>query len=66
MLLSSIDEYVSSEHIVRFIDAFVDKVLNAYPQLYLVDMKTKQVIWDSCGWYEGFTKDIEKIIKDNE
>jgi hypothetical protein len=34
-----------------------------YPQLYLVDMKTKQVIWHSCGWYEGFTKDIEEIIK---
>ena len=34
-----------------------------YPQLYLIDMKTKQVIWHSCGWYEGFTKDIEEIIK---
>ena len=34
-----------------------------YPQLYLIDMKTKQVIWNSCGWYEGFTKDVEKIIK---
>jgi len=34
-----------------------------YPQLYLVDMKTKQVIWHSCGWYAGFTKDIEEIIK---
>jgi thiol-disulfide isomerase/thioredoxin len=35
-----------------------------YPQLYLVDMKTKQVIWHSCGWYKGFTKDIEEIIKE--
>ena len=34
-----------------------------YPQLFLINMKTKQVIWDSCGWYEGFTKDVEKIIK---
>ena len=34
-----------------------------YPQLYLVNMKTNQVIWSSCGWYQGFTKDIEKIIK---
>jgi hypothetical protein len=33
-----------------------------YPQLYLVDMKTKQVIWYSCGYYAGFTKDIEEII----
>jgi transposase len=29
MLPSSIDEYVSSENIVRFIDAFVDKVIKA-------------------------------------
>jgi len=35
-----------------------------YPQLYLIEMKTKQVIWRSCGWYAGFTKDIEAIIKD--
>ena len=34
-----------------------------YPQLYLIDMKTKQVVWHSCGWYAGFTKDIEEIIK---
>jgi len=34
-----------------------------YPQLYLIDMNTKQVIWHSCGWYAGFTKDIEEIIK---
>jgi ribosomal protein L17 len=33
-----------------------------YPQLYLIDMKTKQVIWHACGYYEGFTKDIGKII----
>ena len=39
---------------------------HGYPQLYLIDMKTKQVIWNSCGWYKGFTKDVEKIIKDNE
>lgn len=36
---------------------------HGFPQIYLVDMKTKQVIWSSCGWYEGFTKDIEKIVK---
>ena len=34
-----------------------------YPQIYLIDMKTKEVIWYSCGWYDGFTKDIEEIIK---
>jgi hypothetical protein len=34
-----------------------------YPQLYLIDMNTKQVIWHSCGWYAGFTKDIEELIK---
>jgi hypothetical protein len=34
-----------------------------YPQLYLIDMKTRRVIWSSCGWYEGFTKDIEAKIK---
>ena len=33
MLPSSIEDYVSSDHIVRFIDAFVDKVVNAYPEL---------------------------------
>jgi len=35
-----------------------------YPQLYLIDMKTRQVIWRACGWYKGFTKEIEKIIKE--
>ena len=35
---------------------------DGYPQLYLIEMKTKQVIWHSCGYYTGFTKDIEKII----
>jgi len=35
-----------------------------YPQLYLIDMKTKQVIWHACGFYRGFTKDIEKIIRE--
>ena len=33
-----------------------------YPQLYLIDMETKQVIWQSCGWRQGFTKEIEAII----
>jgi hypothetical protein len=37
-----------------------------YPQLYLIDMKTKQVIWHSCGYYKGFTKDIEEIIKNKD
>ena len=37
---------------------------NGYPQLYLIDMKTKQVVWQACGWYDGFTKDIEEIIKE--
>ncbi len=37
-----------------------------YPQLYLIEMKTKQVIWRSCGWYAGFTKDIEAIITAND
>jgi hypothetical protein len=36
-----------------------------YPQLYLIDMKTRQVIWHACGYYEGFTKDIGKIITGN-
>ena len=35
-----------------------------FPQIYLVDMKTKKVIWNSCGWYEGFTKDVEKIVRE--
>jgi Transposase and inactivated derivatives len=33
MLPCSLDEYVSSEHFVRFIDAFVDKVLSSRPDL---------------------------------
>jgi transposase len=33
MLPNSIDDYVSLDHIVRFIDAFVDKVLRASPEL---------------------------------
>ncbi|MCL2435597.1 MAG: hypothetical protein FWD09_05610 [Lentimicrobiaceae bacterium] len=37
-----------------------------YPQLYLIDMKTRQVIWHSCGYYKGFTKDIEEIIKEKK
>lgn len=35
-----------------------------FPQIYLVDMKTKKVIWHSCGWYDGFTKDVEKIVRE--
>lgn len=37
-----------------------------YPQLYLVDMKTKQVVWRSCGYFEGFTKEIEAILRKEE
>lgn len=37
-----------------------------YPQLYLIDMKTRQVIWGACGWYKGFTKDIEKIMEEKK
>jgi hypothetical protein len=37
-----------------------------YPQLYLIDMQTKQIIWHSCGWSAGFTKEIEKIITSGE
>jgi transposase len=33
MLPSSIEDYVSRDHIVRFIDAFVDKVVDAHPEL---------------------------------
>jgi hypothetical protein len=36
-----------------------------YPQLYLIDMKTKQIIWNSCGFYAGFTKDIGEIINNH-
>ena len=32
MLPTSIEDYVSSGHIVRFIDVFVDKVVNAHPE----------------------------------
>ena len=34
-----------------------------HPQLYLIDMKTRQVIWQACGFYKEFTKDIEEIVK---
>lgn len=34
MLPSSIDDYVSSDNIVRFIDAFVDKELKLHPQQF--------------------------------
>jgi len=37
-----------------------------YPQLYLIDMETRQVIWHACGYYKGFTKDIEEIIKEQK
>ena len=33
-----------------------------YPQIYLIDMKTKEVIWYACGWYDGFTKDIGEML----
>lgn len=33
MLPRCIEEYVSSDNIVRFIDAFVDKIVHAYPEL---------------------------------
>jgi len=33
MLPSFIDDYVSSDNFVRFIDAFVDKILNSHPEL---------------------------------
>ena len=42
MLPYSLDEYVSSEHFVRFIDAFVDKVLSSRSDL-LVSQKGKSV-----------------------
>ena len=41
MLPSSIDEYVSLDNIVRFIDAFVDKVLRACPELLSSKGKTE-------------------------
>ena len=37
-----------------------------YPQLYLIDMQTRQVIWHACGWYKGFTKEIEEIINEKK
>jgi len=56
--------------IVCSYDSSLDTILckemsecTGYPQLYLVDMKTKQVIWSSCGFYKGFTKDIEAILR---
>jgi hypothetical protein len=59
--------------IVCSYDSSLDTILskemsdcNGYPQLYLVDMKTKQVIWQSCGYYKGFTKEIEAILKKEE
>jgi hypothetical protein len=33
-----------------------------YPQLYLVDMNTSQIVWHACGWREGFTKEVDEII----
>ncbi|MDL2312802.1 hypothetical protein LJC68_08000 [Bacteroidales bacterium OttesenSCG-928-B11] len=35
---------------------------NGYPQIYLIDLNSKKVLWKSCGWREGFTKEIEEII----
>jgi transposase len=46
MLPSSIDDYVSEDHFVRFIDAFVDKVLNSNPQS--VSLKGKSVEGRPC------------------
>ena len=37
-----------------------------FPQLYMVDMKTKQVVWRSCGYFEGFTKEIVAILRKEE
>lgn len=48
------------------IDTLLSKTMGdctGYPQLYLIDMKTKQVVWCSCGFYKGFTKEIEAILK---
>jgi len=50
-------------------DFYLSKELGTcqgYPQLYLIEMKTKQVIWHSCGYYAGFTKDIGEIITAKE
>ena len=46
MLPSSIEDYVSSDHIVRFIDAFVDKVISARPDL--LSQKGKSVEGRPC------------------
>jgi transposase len=46
MLPSSIEDYVSTDHMVRFIDAFVDKVLDAYPEL--LSSKGKSVEGRPC------------------
>lgn len=34
-----------------------------YPQIYLIDMQTKEVIWRSCGWREGLAKEIEESLR---
>jgi hypothetical protein len=53
----------SSDDIINMSKKMGKCHVNGFPQLYLIDMKTKQVIWHACGWYEGFTKEIEEIIK---
>lgn len=51
------------------IDTLLSKEMGdcyGYPQLYLVDLKTKQVVWRSCGYYQGFTKQLEAILRKTE
>lgn len=33
-----------------------------FPQLFLINMETRQVIWRSCGWHEGFMKEIGETL----
>jgi len=42
MLPISIDDYVSSDHFVRFIDAFVDKILKTQPQSLFLKGKSEE------------------------
>jgi len=55
--------YLGDEELFNLSKKMGMEFCRGYPKLYLVEMKTKQVIWRSCGWYEGFTKEIEEIIK---
>ncbi|MDR1864158.1 MAG: transposase [Bacteroidales bacterium] len=48
MLPSSIDEYVSSDNTVRFIDAFVDKVLSAQTASASLSGKGKSIEGRPC------------------